>query len=1237
METAYLDYLFRFPPETSADLNLVRDILDLIELPVIVVNSHHEVLAANPDGRKLLAKLGLDTWGRKSILPEKGLCRDLKEMVSDCLSRCQHLLRASFPLHQWRDEEVDLLVCPGEVEGCQAAFTFLLPVAPDVDQSGTSLLRRLLDGFAAPVSLYDSQLRFQGVNRATLNIIDFDGKNLASRRIGELGPDKTVQSMKNLLLEALSQRKVIKREAFTYELIKKGKFVTSVIAWPLISPEGECVGVFITGGIVRHYDSRGFRRKPKRQLLESVFSVMTEAIFITDLEGNVIVMNRAASELVATTELREQKNIRRDIPWDEPALVDELLARVRQSGYAAVLAAINLPGHIILVRFRLFGLKDGSGSISRIVFIGEDVTESERMRKLIFEKTRRLAGEHDLMQKVIDSMDWPIFVVDRDLRILRASRGLARRLRTSQRELVGRKIYEVNPTLRRTGFIANLKAAFRTNRSIRLPRFKHITNDGRETLVDISIIPLTTESQTVCAVVAHEFYEEELIRRDAARNKSILSSVKDVISEGVAVVGRDTRLGEANDALGRVLGIASDSAQIRGVRLSSLFPTKSRQNVINLWKQAISARRRVAADDIETMDGKVIHIEMSPIYELEDSPTGVVMVVWQAQGSTRVEAKARTKVENLPPDEREVASLESILSGLSEDLDEFVGELTQRGDGDRATSLQKFVARISEVVKADYVNLAIVETSSGPARTETYAYGALSRIDSSTSFAIEKAVAELVLGNSTKEGWEVLGGKAILSLFRSSGLRCLLAVCRSESKFTTREILLIKLLCSHLASVLPTLAVVDRLRSERERAECIRRIAFRVVCDTSVKTAMNTVATELAKILPIEKVFWVMVGEAGVWVSDVYGQPVGRDSEPIHVPFDKVDLHRLRSKIQESMASCCCERLSESCGDHHCSVALNPQGACPFASLRSGFDRSEITNILEQAGKIGGDIGTLGIVPVRLPGNTLNLFCTHSAGYGALSREDVCFICLSVFSVECVWQLTLATSNIRRLEATGETVAELAHDLKYPLMRVKDFLSRLSETGGTDGSVVSGLSLARKEIESLTMLLREIIEITNRGAKNPELVDITSLLSHCISLAEGDLKRRGIKIERHTDEHLPPVFADKGDVMKIFFNLLANCSEAVRDGGWIKIRAYSSKSPQGGSRVQVCFEDSGPGVPFEMGENLFNPFFTTKEGGSGLGLFIARKRACANGGDVTLERDSGGRSKFVVWFPAAFR
>jgi signal transduction histidine kinase len=392
------------------------------------------------------------------------------------------------------------------------------------------------------------------------------------------------------------------------------------------------------------------------------------------------------------------------------------------------------------------------------------------------------------------------------------------------------------------------------------------------------------------------------------------------------------------------------------------------------------------------------------------------------------------------------------------------------------------------------------------------------------------------------------------------------------------------------------------------------------------------VAEETSRLIPGDRFFWLIFsGKGEVWVSEIYRKS-GLPAEA------RMHLHPQEAGCTATLIDAI--RLSR---ESHCdrfpdfrqsgfSVAGGPDRYCPFSRAGAGDEiLGCLRQILRRAGFLASEEGSLIAGPVLMSETSLGILCMHSDLLGAFSREDACFICLAASSVGYIWRAADAASSIRRLKSARESVSDLAHDFKAPLQRLARELSALSEDREGEGTELGELA---GEADRLLNLTREMIDISNPAGRSAQFIDVAELIDESTSLVSGELSRMSVMLSRSVSDSLPPILANREDVDKVIRNILSNCVTAAGNGGSVSVSAYRSRR-NGSETVEVDFRDSGDGVPEGDLERVFEPFYTTTTGGSGLGLTSARRRARANGGDVVCESGDDGKSRFVAWFPIA--
>jgi len=218
-----------------------------------------------------------------------------------------------------------------------------------------------------------------------------------------------------------------------------------------------------------------------------------------------------------------------------------------------------------------------------------------------------------------------------------------------------------------------------------------------------------------------------------------------------------------------------------------------------------------------------------------------------------------------------------------------------------------------------------------------------------------------------------------------------------------------------------------------------------------------------------------------------------------------------------------------------------------------------------------------------------------------------------------------------RLAALGRLVAGLAHEVRNPLasIRLKLHLARRSSTDPERLGVA--FSVIEEEMERLDRLVDRLLTLTKSPEPHRLPTELDALLRSRADLWEGRTTEQGIVIElRPPASGAGSVLVDGDRVAQILDNLLANAVQALNGrGGRITL---TLERP---SRDEVLLEvaDTGPGVPPDLVERLFEPFFTTRPGGTGLGLFLSAELARVLGGEIRYRAQPGGGACFEVRLP----
>jgi signal transduction histidine kinase len=224
-----------------------------------------------------------------------------------------------------------------------------------------------------------------------------------------------------------------------------------------------------------------------------------------------------------------------------------------------------------------------------------------------------------------------------------------------------------------------------------------------------------------------------------------------------------------------------------------------------------------------------------------------------------------------------------------------------------------------------------------------------------------------------------------------------------------------------------------------------------------------------------------------------------------------------------------------------------------------------------------------------------------------------------------------------RLAALGQMSAGLAHEIRNPLGVIKGSAEMLHQKLGESNPLASELAgYISSETNRLSALVTRFLDFARPLHAELAPQQITAVLERAlndVSLAE---KNTLVRVERHYQDNLPLIPLDEGLCEQAFVNLVQNAYDAMgTSGGTLRVTATKANSGQRDG-VEVRIDDTGPGIPAKLREQIFNPFVTTKKTGVGLGLSIVSRIIDGHHGTIRVDsgRDGTGGTGFVIFFPA---
>jgi signal transduction histidine kinase/CheY-like chemotaxis protein len=221
-----------------------------------------------------------------------------------------------------------------------------------------------------------------------------------------------------------------------------------------------------------------------------------------------------------------------------------------------------------------------------------------------------------------------------------------------------------------------------------------------------------------------------------------------------------------------------------------------------------------------------------------------------------------------------------------------------------------------------------------------------------------------------------------------------------------------------------------------------------------------------------------------------------------------------------------------------------------------------------------------------------------------------------------------ALLRAEKMAAAGRLTASIAHEINNPLQSVQNCLHLAGHEDLPPEKRKEYFDLAKNELERLMKTSQRMLDFYRPGAVKVEQVDILELLQHVLSLTLQQLSQRQIDVKTDLPESLPPIFAVSSQIQQIFFNLILNSLDAMPAGGELRI---SARAVENG--VEITFHDTGPGIPESHRNDIFEPFFSTKEGGTGLGLTVSYNIVTSHGGTLDLVNGHEPGACFRLFLP----
>jgi signal transduction histidine kinase len=222
-------------------------------------------------------------------------------------------------------------------------------------------------------------------------------------------------------------------------------------------------------------------------------------------------------------------------------------------------------------------------------------------------------------------------------------------------------------------------------------------------------------------------------------------------------------------------------------------------------------------------------------------------------------------------------------------------------------------------------------------------------------------------------------------------------------------------------------------------------------------------------------------------------------------------------------------------------------------------------------------------------------------------------------------------SQSEKMAALGSMMAEITHEIRNPLVSIGGFTRRLARKAA-DPESQRYIDIILGEVKRLEDIIHDNLSYIKNVSPQVERADLNPVVDEVLMVYEEELRQRGIRLARALAPDLPQVAIDVPQIKQAVVNLVTNAMEAMEKGGVLTVRTASLPERR---EIVIEVDDTGSGVSPESMPNLFNPYYTTKARGTGLGLPITHRIIKAHRGTVTYRNKESGGAVFVIKLPWA--
>jgi two-component system NtrC family sensor kinase len=237
-------------------------------------------------------------------------------------------------------------------------------------------------------------------------------------------------------------------------------------------------------------------------------------------------------------------------------------------------------------------------------------------------------------------------------------------------------------------------------------------------------------------------------------------------------------------------------------------------------------------------------------------------------------------------------------------------------------------------------------------------------------------------------------------------------------------------------------------------------------------------------------------------------------------------------------------------------------------------------------------------------------------------------------------ELERSLRQSEKLATVGQLASGLAHEIGTPLNIIYGRAEMIKKRLKGEEGIQKNLEIIVHQTERITKIIQQLLGFARKKKPEQTALNISTILETAVDLLNHQIQKQGVEVVKDLRENLSPVVGDPDQLQQVFLNLILNAIQSMPEGGRLCLSVSSKKISKQGLEcdlrqyVEVCVEDTGVGMEKEVIQNLFNPFFTTKDTGTGLGLMVTQGIVQDHEGWIDVGSEVGKGSIFKVYLPS---